>query len=187
MQSLEPQVHHRISRKKPQESLLDTLKGKLINVGVAEWKSAKDPAVLRTTLGSCVGIVLYAQKKKAGGLAHILLGEAPSGKIVNRGKYARPAIEGLVTELKKEFNVEPEDMTARLFGGASMFESIHSSFLQNIGMENVKAARETLERLKIPVTFEDVGGSAGRTISIYLEDGKVLLRMNGKEKFIYKV
>lgn len=156
-------------------------------MGVAEWKVAKDPATLRTTLGSCVGIVLYHQKRKVGGLAHILLGEAPTGKIINRGKYARPAIEGLVAEMKKEFDVEPDTMTARLFGGASMFESIHSSFLQNIGMENVRVAKETLEKLKIPVTLEEVGGSYGRTITVYLEDGKVLLRMNGKEKFIYKL
>ncbi len=154
---------------------------------MAEWKICRAPDVLRTTLGSCVGIVLYSQQKKAGGLAHILLGEAPTGKIVNRGKYAKPAIEGLVAEICKELNAVPGDFSARIFGGASMFESIHSSFLQNIGNENVRVAKETLTALNIPVVFEDTGGSAGRTISVYMDDGRIHLRVNGKERFVYKV
>ncbi len=117
----------------------------------------------------------------------MLLGEAPGGKIVNRGKYARPAIESLYSELKRLYDLESANLSARLFGGASMFESIHSKFLQSIGLENVRVARETLGGLGIPVVAEDVGGTAGRTITLFLEDGKVLLRSNGKEKYIYKV
>lgn len=154
---------------------------------MAEFKAASGDESLRTTLGSCVGIVLYDPKKKIGGLAHILLGEAPSGKIINRGKYARPAIESLVTEIRKEYGSQPTEMTARLFGGASMFESLNSSFLQNIGLENVRVAKETLEKLGVPVTVEDVGGTSGRTITFYLDDGRILLRTNGKEKYLYKV
>ncbi len=153
---------------------------------MAEWKVARSPHALRTTLGSCVGIVLYSSSHKTGGLAHILLGEAPTGKIINRGKYAKPAIEGLTAELNKA-GVETDALSARLFGGASMFETGDSSFLHNIGMENVRIARETLQRLNIPVSVEEVGGNAGRTISLFLEDGRILLRSNGKERYIYKV
>lgn len=158
----------------------------MINVGVAEWKTASNPDALRTTLGSCVGIILYSSKKKVGGLAHVLLGEAPGGKIIKRGKYARPAIESLYHELEKKFELQAEELTARLFGGASMFKTIHSKFLQNIGAENVNIARETLNELKIPIIAEDVGGTAGRTVTLFLNDGKILLRANGKEKFLYK-
>jgi chemotaxis protein CheD len=158
----------------------------VINVGVAEWKTASNPDALRTTLGSCVGIILYSSKKKAGGLAHILLGEAPGGKIVKRGKYARPAIESLFSELARKYELSAGDLTARIFGGASMFETINSKFLQSIGVENVNVARETLNELKIPVIAEEVGGTAGRTVTLFLDDGRVLLRSNGKEKFLYK-
>ncbi len=158
----------------------------MINVGVAEWKIGGTPDALRTTLGSCVGIVLYSAKHRVGGLSHVLLGEAPGGKIINRGKYARPAVESLFTEICKAHAVQASDLTARIFGGASMFESIHSAFLQNIGTENVRVARETLNALKVPVILEDVGGSAGRTITFFLDDGRVLMRANGKEKYIYK-
>jgi chemotaxis protein CheD len=78
------------------------------------------------------------------------------------------------------------DLRARIFGGASMFDARNSSFLQQIGPTNVVAVKEALIELKIPVIFEDVGGSAGRTITFFMDDGRILLRSNGKEKYIYK-
>jgi chemotaxis protein CheD len=62
----------------------------LINVGVAQVKSAENPTVLRTILGSCIGICIYDRMKKVGGLAHILLPKdttrgASTGKIRRYG------------------------------------------------------------------------------------------------------
>ena len=69
----------------------------MIHLGVAEWKAAKSPDAIRTTLGSCVGIVLYSAKKKVGGLSHVLLADPPAGRIVQRGKYARTAVDMLLS------------------------------------------------------------------------------------------
>lgn len=146
---------------------------------------ARGPDALRTTLGSCVGVVLYCERSKIGGLCHILLGSAPAGKIVNKGKYARPAVLALVAELERE-GVPAGDLRARIFGGASMFESGETSFIQQIGAGNAKAVKDTLTELEIPVTVEDLGGTSGRTITVFLDDGRILLRSNGKEKYIYK-
>lgn len=157
----------------------------MIHVGVAEWKTARNPDALWTTLGSCVGVVLYSSKKKVGGIAHALLSEPPAGKIVHKGKYARTAVESLLLELEKA-GVERTELSARVFGGASMFEAVHSSFMNSIGPENVNSAKLVLERLKIPVIAEDTGGSAGRTITLYTDDGRIFLRANGREKYIYR-
>ena len=153
-------------------------------MGVAEWKTARNPDALRTTLGSCVGIVLYNQEEKIGGLAHVLLAEPPAGQIANKGKYASLAVDALAADLKKVGGDIP--YKARLFGGASMFDTFHSRFLQNIGDDNVKVSREVLAKLNIPVIMEDVGGTLGRSITVYMDDGRVLLRTNGKEKYVYK-
>ncbi|MBI3394908.1 MAG: chemotaxis protein CheD [Spirochaetia bacterium] len=134
-------------------------RGNLIHVGVAEWKTADEPDALWTTLGSCVGIVLYSTKKKTGGLAHVLLGESPSGKIVHRGKYARPAVEGLAAEVEKR-GVARSELSARIFGGASMFDSVHSAFMNQIGSDNVQAVKSALSALGIPIIAEDTGGSS---------------------------
>lgn len=157
----------------------------MIHVGVAEWRAAKNPDALRTTLGSCVGIALYSSKKKMGGVAHILLGEPPRGKIISKGKYAHTALEALTLDIKR-LGVEASDLTARIFGGASMFESNNYSFLQNIGTDNVTAVRTSLKKLNINIVAEEVGGSLGRTITMFMEDGRILLKSGGKEKYIYK-
>ena len=133
-----------------------------------------------------MGIVLFSEKKKVGGLAHVLLSEPPAGKINNKGKYARSAIEAVLADLKKT-GIEPSELSARIFGGASMFDSIQSSFLQNIGSENVRVTKEVLGQHGIPITSEEIGGTVGRTITVFMDDGRILLRANGKEKFFYKV
>ncbi|HQI20109.1 MAG TPA: chemotaxis protein CheD, partial [Leptospiraceae bacterium] len=165
---------------------MDNIKGKVMHVGVAEWKTGKAPDALRTTLGSCVGIVLYSADKKIGGVAHILLGDAPVGKIVHRGKYARPALESLLADLAK-LDIKPGMLTARIFGGGSMFEAVHSRVLQSIGPDNVRAATEAVKAHNIPVVAEDTGGTTGRTITLNLEDGSVLMRAGTREKYFYRV
>ncbi|MCB1305212.1 MAG: chemotaxis protein CheD [Leptospiraceae bacterium] len=157
----------------------------MIHLGVAEWKAGRSPDAIRTTLGSCVGIVLYSAKKKVGGVSHILLADPPAGRIVQRGKYARTAIDMLLADLQK-LGVEPGDLSARIFGGASMFDAMNSSFFHHIGEGNVQATRETLAAKKIPILEEDVGGNSGRTITLYMDDGRVLLRVNGQERYLYK-
>jgi len=164
---------------------MNTIEDTVIHVGVSEWKVAKSPAKLRTTLGSCVGIILYDKTKKIGGLCHALLDEPPPGKIVNRGKYAKTAIEELIKELEK-MGIDKKNLTAKIFGGASMFQNNSNNVFQNIGEKNVQAARETLNKHQIPILFEDIGGHNGRTITFFLEDGRVLLRSGATEKYIYK-
>ena len=155
----------------------------IIHVGVGEWKIATTNGVLRTTLGSCVGVVLYSQKSRTGGIAHVLLASPPSGKIANKGKYAGTAIEMMLFDLKKA-GVEPEEIVAAIFGGASMFRFEAQSYMKNIGADNVRVVKETLDSKKIPVVFEDTGGTEGRTVSLHVDDGAVTLRIRENEKII---
>lgn len=130
--------------------------------------------------------MLYNSAKKHGGLAHILLAQAPPGKIVKKGKYARPAILALIEQIKKN-GYDPDDYNARLFGGASMFSGDSESFIQKIGSENIKACKSVLAEIGIKIISEETGGTFGRNITLYLDDGRILLRSNGNDKYIYKV
>lgn len=53
-----------------------------------------------------------------------------------------------------------EDLAAQIFGGGSPDLNKES----NLGDENVRIAREVLERKEITIISEDVGGSMGRKI-----------------------
>ncbi|PJZ70665.1 chemotaxis protein CheD [Leptospira perolatii] len=161
---------------------------KIINIGIADLQGGQSPAVLRTTLGSCIGVVLYSPDKKVGAMAHIMLAADPSGKdsVKNPLKYATTSLPELIKKMA-ELGCHKGEYFARLFGGASMFKGMSSSFLQNIGEQNISMAKEFLEKEKIPLLVEDVGGNEGRTISLYLDDGRILLKKGGFEKYLYKV
>src|SRR4030042_4810177 len=108
----------------------------LVNIGVAQLKIATSPTILRTILGSCVGICIYDRMKKIGGLAHVLLpNDTSNGKNVE--KYADTAIPFLVKRLMQE-GARKEFMSAKIAGGASMFQFESNIPLGQIGVRNVE-------------------------------------------------
>ena len=161
------------------------MEGTLVNVGVAQLKIAHGPTVLRTILGSCVGICIYDRMKKIGGLAHILL-PLDTSNCANIEKFAETAIPYLVQLLIKE-GAKKEFMSAKIAGGASMFKFEASVSLGQIGERNIEETKKTLEKLQIPLLDEDTGGSSGRVIDFFLDDGHLKVKASGQEKMYYKV
>jgi chemotaxis protein CheD len=156
----------------------------LVNVGVAQVKMGSSPQVLRTILGSCVGICIFDRQKKVGGLAHVLLPEAmPEG---NPEKYANTAIPMLIDLLFKQ-GCKREFMSAKIAGGAAMFKFTPGNTLGLIGDRNVEATRKALQAKGIPIVAEDIGGSSGRVIDFFLEDGHVKVKAGHQEQNLYKV
>ena len=156
------------------------MEGTLINVGVAQVKIAKEPVILRTILGSCVGICIYDRIKKVGGLAHILLpNDTSNGATIE--KFADTAIPFLVQQLLKE-GAKKEFMSAKIAGGASMFKFEAYVTLGQIGERNIEETKKMLDKLKIPLVDEDTGGFAGRVIDFYLDDGHLKVKASGQEK-----
>lgn len=161
------------------------MEGSLINVGVAQIRIAKEPAILRTILGSCVGICIYDRIKKIGGLAHIILPvDTSNGASIE--KFADTAVPFLVQQLLKE-GAKKEFMSAKIAGGASMFKFEASVALGQIGERNIEETKKMLLKMQIPLVEEDTGGFAGRVIDFYLDDGHMKVKANGQEKNYYKV
>ncbi|HOW81125.1 MAG TPA: chemotaxis protein CheD [Spirochaetota bacterium] len=157
----------------------------LINVGVAQVKASSTPTVLRTILGSCVGICIYDRMKKIGGLAHILLPNDQSSGATPE-KYAETAIPLLVNQLIKD-GAKKEFLSAKIAGGASMFKFESNIALGQIGDRNIEETKKMLNKLGVPLLEEDVGGNTGRVIDFFLEDGRLKVKASGNEKYYYKV
>lgn len=156
----------------------------LVNVGVADLKLANSTQILRTILGSCVGICIYDRQKKIGGMAHVLLPESNSSD--KPEKYATTAIPMLIDLLLKQ-GCKREFMTAKITGGASMFKFNSNTQLGQIGERNIEFAKKILGERKIPIVSEDVGGSVGRIIDFFINDGHLKVKAAGKEQNYYKV
>lgn len=156
------------------------MNNEIFRVGMADAKITQSPGVLTTIgLGSCVGIALYDPITKISGLVHIML--PYSSKIsnnTNKLKFADTGIEILI-ELMEEHGANHKRMISKIAGGAQMFSSKINSDIMNIGNRNTIATKEVLNKLKIPIIAEDIGGNYGRTIEFYSEDGSLLVKTIG--------
>lgn len=151
---------------------------KLINVGIADCKTASAPDILRTILGSCVGICLYDPVCKIGALSHIML---PINKKTGSSlsKYADTAIPHMLEEMLKNGS-RRDSIVAKIVGGATMFKLSDDSMMGLIGKNNVKKVREILAVMAIKIISEDVGGDYGRTIDFFADTGIVKIRSMGR-------
>jgi chemotaxis protein CheD len=142
-------------------------------VGISDYKYARNPNIFVTyALGSCVGICLYDKQLKIGGLSHIMLPESSmfSKNDINRMKFADTAIPDLVQELLK-LGADRRRLTAKIAGGAQMFEVQAGSLVGTIGDRNAASVKSTLHSLKIPILAEDTGLNYGRTVYFDLDTG----------------
>lgn len=146
------------------------------DVGMGEIIVAHNPATLSIIgLGSCVGVAIYCQALRIGGLAHIMLPDSSHSRAgSNLKKYADTGIDFMLKELKSR-GAEPAWMTAKLVGGASMFPTTGPTAF-NIGSDNVAACKEKLRKEYIRIVSEDVLGNKGRTMKFDLVTGKVTVR-----------
>lgn len=151
----------------------------LINIGIAEIGISTAPDILRTILGSCVGICLYEPESKTGGISHIMLPTYKPNFIVKE-KYADTAIPLLISKFE-ERGLKREKIVAKVIGGATMFKFSESSKMSQIGKNNSEKVVEILNKYNIKIAAHDIGGNFGRTIDFYLDTGTIKIKSLGKE------
>lgn len=152
----------------------------IIKIGMAELQAIASPNIITTLgLGSCVGIALYDQISKIGGMAHIMLPYAMEIRDnINEAKFADTGISMLIEEIKK-LGGNQARLVAKIAGGAQMFTISQTNDIMRVGFRNVNATKEVLQKMKIPILAEDTGGNMGRTIEFYAETGKLLVKTIG--------
>jgi chemotaxis protein CheD len=145
-------------------------------VGMADLAVASSPMKLVTIgLGSCVGVALYDQRAKVGGLAHIMLPKSNGPFVSNPAKFADTALPLLVTKMQ-ECGAVHRRLTAKLAGGAQMFRLDRPTETMRIGERNAVAILQWLENARIPVLAKDTGGNWGRTVELDTGTGEFLVR-----------
>lgn len=151
-----------------------------IKVGMADLQHSRHPGVLVTLgLGSCVGVALYDRTTRIIGLAHIMLpwsGQAKNNN--NAAKFADTGIKLLYSRMISSGALKGS-IVAKLAGGAQMFSFSGGSDMMRVGQRNVEAAKAVLKDLGIPVVSEDTGGTYGRTIEFFSEDGRLMIKTIG--------
>lgn len=155
-----------------------------LTVGIADMKMARGNGTLITyALGSCIGICLYDPQIKLGALIHIML---PINMEANRTtpmKYADTGIRQTLEQMVSRGAARVR-ITAKIAGGAKMFDIVGGGNLGNIGQRNIDSVLLALQREKIRVLKQDVGGSVARTLSFDVETGMARVRVYGRGDMI---
>lgn len=154
------------------------------SIYMGQMDTVRTPDTLKTTLGSCVGLVLYDPKTDVFGMAHIMLPKSESTTTAAQaGKYADTAIPALIAKMLTPAS-EAKRLRAKVAGGANMFPNIaiqkNTEALQ-VGNQNIESTLEIIKSMGIVILGSDLGGTQGRELSIDAQSGKVWVRSIGAE------
>ena len=147
-------------------------------VGIADMKMGKGGEKLITyALGSCIGICLYESQMKLAALIHIMLPLNLETGRKNAYKYADTGIRTTLREMELK-GARRANITAKIAGGARMFE-ISGGSIGNIGQRNIESVHQILRMEKIPLLWENVGGTIARTMEFDSATGTGTIRSYG--------
>lgn len=146
-------------------------------IGMGEIGIGQADGLLRTFVGSCVGVAIYSRRRKLAGLAHVMLPTArtPSSQ---PGKFADTAIPEMLRRLEQHCRGETVRWSAKIAGGAKMF-AFPSGI--TIGDQNVAAIEQILAELDIPILAKCCGGDQGRRIALEVATGTMTVETMGAE------
>lgn len=157
----------------------------IIKVRMADFAICKVPEKITTIgLGSCVGIIVYDSSTRICGMLHAML---PDSKRIrnnsNRSKFVDSGMEDML-QMLEQAGVNKRRLTAKLAGGAKMFDFTDENENTSIGYQNVQAAKQILEQLGIPLLAEDTGKNYGRTIVFDPATNELEIKAVGQENLI---
>ncbi|HUK23689.1 MAG TPA: chemotaxis protein CheD [Terriglobales bacterium] len=146
-----------------------------------EFHLAREPAVLRTILGSCVGVTFWCKRIGSGALCHAMLprfpGDPAAVKPAERWRYVDFCIRELACRFDR-LGAHRAEVEIKLFGGADVLpvDLAGLSPRATVGQMNCRRAIEVLQGEGLHIIASDLGGSWGRAIRFHTGTGEVLMR-----------
>ncbi len=154
----------------------DLSKQAVRSIGIAQIEIAQAPELIRTVLGSCIGIAMYDRKQGVGGLGHVILPSSKEGS-GDPGKFADSAIDILLEKLVAA-GADQKKIVAKIAGGASMFGTESAV---GLGVRNADAVKDRLSHHRVRLAAEEVGGRKGRRMLLDPSTGEVKVEVIGEE------
>jgi chemotaxis protein CheD len=154
-------------------------------VGVADLKISGNVEDLLITyaLGSCLGITVYDIRLKRAGLLHCMMPDSSIDRSKAAGNPCLYVDSGMKIMLDNFFinGSRKNDLIIRVAGGSSSKENEEEDFFQ-IGRRNFVSLRKYLWNEGLMLKAYDVGGYGSRTVTLEVENGKMLIKSKGSLK-----
>ncbi len=152
------------------------------DIGIGDLEVAGGDQELKTyALGSCVAVVVWDTRVKAGGMIHIALPEAkinPQKAADKPGYFADTGLPLLFDRLAR-IGASRKTSWVKVVGGASFFDTKNTF---DIGRRNLEAVKEYLWKEGFAVAAADVGGATSRTVALSLPTGELTIS-NGSQRW----
>ena len=132
----------------------------------------RDASVIRAVLGNCVAVTFFDRKNCFGGMNQFVFPKTERREDMT-AQYGNVGIRALFRMLI-DMGARRDGIVAQIIGGAACRQFND----EELGLQNIHLARGVLEKLKVPVVSEDVGGSMGR---------KVIYHSGTNEMAVFKV
>jgi len=148
-----------------------------VHVQPGESLLVHDPTILRTILGSCVGVSFRVQRLGIGALCHPMMPRCPAG-LAGRAdgrRYVDYAIRELAGRLDS-LGARRSEIEVKLFGGGDVLQVSNGSVRPTVGRQNGEAALDVLRREGFELAASSLGGKSGLNIKFNTATGEVLLR-----------
>ena len=149
-------------------------------VGVSDMKVSNDLESILVTysLGSCLGIAIYDQVARVGGLLHFMLPESSLDLEKARKNPFMFADTGIPALFKTAYQLGAKKHRMRVIvaGGAQVLDQ--KGFF-NIGKRNDMAVRKMFHKNDVIIDYRDIGGNVNRTIKLAVKNGDVWIKISG--------
>jgi chemotaxis protein CheD len=145
---------------------------------------ARQPAIIRTILGSCVGVTFWNGRIGVGALCHAQLPRCPTNPATAlTAEAGRRFVDFAIRDIAREFEelgARRGEVQVKLFGGADVLVvSEEAARRPTVGRLNYEAAIEVAQAAGLQVIAASVGGRSGLHIRFDTRTGEVLLRRLG--------
>jgi chemotaxis protein CheD len=144
---------------------------------------ARTPTILKTLLGSCVGVTFWDPREGLGALCHGVLPRCPGGVSPAEGyRYVDFAIRDLVCRFES-LGALRSQLQVKVFGGADVLPVGRANSKPTVGRQNLEMALDVLREENLHAIASDLGGTLGRAIQFHTGTGEVGLRRLHKAEF----
>ena len=152
-------------------------------VGVADMQVSGNPGevIVTYSLGSCIGVVIYDEAVRAGGILHYMLPDSS----LDREKASRNpymfADTGIPRLFKHSYQLGARKNRMKVYvaGGAEILDQ--KGFF-NIGKRNYMALKKIFFKNNVLIDKENVGGNVNRTVRLEIGTGAIHVKTSGSKE-----
>lgn len=143
----------------------------------------REPVILRTVLGSCIGVTFWIPRLGIGAICHPMLPNFPAKppadlKPAASHRYVDFAIRDLARKFD-ELGALRKEVQVKLFGGGDVLLVADEMSRPTVGKLNSQTALRVLSEEGYDVVASSLGGRRGINIKFHTGTGEVLLRRLG--------